>query len=258
MNPAILTTIKKLIYFLYLGTIFSCLSIHGIDIDSSKDESVALCPNFTPPENWELVDPKLLSPSVIVGYVDKSKIGFLPSMNLAVEKVNVSLSKYVQEVKKLYQQNKINRWRDLGIITTKAGKARLTEVDTKNKWGDVRILQLIFLKNQTAYILTTSAKKEDFHNFYLSIQKSLLSFDLGDDVYSFVEDEKLPTLKQEVTHLKHDLLSLEEKDPDFPNPWITFDNFIKNNHANLGSFWYTQIINLLKNETSEERKGKDA
>ena len=56
---------------------------------------------FIPPPSWEMIDAKALSPKVVAGFVKKGKAGFCPSMNLSVEKVDLPLHKYIEEVKKL-------------------------------------------------------------------------------------------------------------------------------------------------------------
>jgi len=255
MNPVIRTTIKPVKKIIILCLALACIKIYSSDKDEAGN---LLHPYFIPPSTWEQVDPKLLSPTVIIGYVDKSKTGFLPSINLAKENVNVSLSNYLLEVKKLYQKNKNNRWRDLGYIVTKAGKARLTEIDTKNKWGEVRILQLIFMKNSTVYVLTSSALKKDFHQFYPIIQKSLLSFDLSDNLLSFVEPGKTLKLEEEIEQLKQKVRALCNQESETDLLLKDFKTFLEAQYFELGYYWQKQILDLIKNEKIEGVKSKDA
>jgi hypothetical protein len=82
---------------------------------------------FTPPKGWEAVDPSALSGQVKMAYIKKeAKEGFFPSLNLVVENVTGNLNDYLNDVKKIHEQNRNNRWRKLGKIHTAAGEAQLT------------------------------------------------------------------------------------------------------------------------------------
>ena len=214
--------------------------------DSSKVYSI-----FIPPPNWEMIDAKALSPKVVVGFVKKSKAGFCPSMNLSIEQVDLPLHKYIQEVKKLHEKDRTTRWRDLGSIKTESGLGRLTEIDSKSKWGDVRMLQMILVKEGKAYILTTAAPKEDFATFYPDIKKSLSSFALVPDILSVIlDDAKKQTLLQKISRIKesyHELsLNRDNHAPSFKKEWTELETCLKEEYAALGSFWQLQVLHSIQ------------
>jgi len=200
-----------------------------------------------------MIDAKALSPRVLAGFVKKSKAGFCPSMNLSIEQVDLPLHKYVQEVKKLHEKDRTTRWRDLGSIKTGAGLARLTEIDSKSKWGDVRMLQMILVKEGKAYILTTAAPKEDFATFYPEIKKSLSSFVQSNDLFSLITDEeKKKRLVQKITRIKESYVGLchnkEIGAPSFEKEWKELETCLREDYAVLGSFWQLQVLQSIEED----------
>lgn len=141
---------------------------------------LALC-CFTPPKDWTTADPKCLAPRVKSAYVGKNNSGFCPSINLATEEVSITVEEYLKVVKKLYALDRDIRWRDLGKIQTKAGSARLTEIDTKTEFGNIRMLQMILVKEGQAYIMTAAASKENFSQHYKDFEQAFRSFDIPKD-----------------------------------------------------------------------------
>ncbi len=152
---------------------------------------------FVPPENWEIADPKTLSPKVQIAFLTKSVKGFCPSINLAIEETDASLNDYLKAVKAIHEQDRNNQWRSLGKVRTAAGLGQLTEVDTKTEWGAVRILQLILIKDKHAYVLTAAALKEEMSNYYKEIQSAFRSFTISNDLFENVPQlDRRETLKQ--------------------------------------------------------------
>ena len=117
---------------------------------------------FTPPSNWETVKPKENMPYMQIGFLGKGSSEFRPSITFATEQVDVSLKEYVRAVKKIHTEDPNISWRDLGEFKMQAGNGRLVEISSPSAWGDVKILQAIFVKEHTAYILTGSVLKEEF------------------------------------------------------------------------------------------------
>ena len=109
---------------------------------------------FISPENWDIADPGTLSPKVKIAFLKNSGKGFCPSINLAIEETDVSLSDYLKAVKAIHEQDRNNHWRPLGKVRTAAGLAQLTEIDSTTEWGPVRILQLILMRDKRVYVLT--------------------------------------------------------------------------------------------------------
>ena len=222
-----------------------------------------------PPKNWEIIDAHSLSPKVVIGFLEKSKKGFCPSINLAIEPVNTTLSEYVQAVKKLHEIDRTTRWRDLGKLKTRAGIARLTEIDTKSKWGDVRLLQMLFVKDGSAYVLTAAASKEDFSSFYSEIKHSFASFAITSNLLSLVtSQEKKELLEKRINQLKmtcsspsienhEDTIAIDSSSSK-TTEWSSFKDYLIEEHNDLGTFWQLQLLQSLQEEISSSDIAKDA
>jgi hypothetical protein len=208
---------------------------------------------FTPPQGWEIADPKSLSPRVKIAFLKKVGSGFCPSMNLAIEETSVSLQEYLKAVKSIHEQDRSNRWRQLGKVHTQAGLAQLTEIDSKTEWGAVRILQLILLKEERAYVLTASALKEDFSDYYREIQSAFRSLTLSSDLFGNIpQTEKREMLKSK----QHQLLQAAEEvlgaspeiknlleSPEFQEKhWLPFQQAVIDSFTDMGAFWQALLL----------------
>ncbi len=141
-----------------------------------QGEENSRIPTFTPPTKWVTVDASLLAPSVKVSFSTKSQKDFNPSINLSEEKTTLTCKEYIKAVQKMYESDCSNRWRNLGNIETKAGKALLTSIETETPLGKARIFQLFFLENGTAYIVTAAALQEEFGMYQKTFLDSFASF----------------------------------------------------------------------------------
>jgi hypothetical protein len=208
---------------------------------------------FIPPENWDIVDPKTLSPKVKMAFLKNSGKGFCPSINLAVEETDVSLSDYLKAVKAIHEQDRNNHWRPLGKVRTAAGLAQLTEIDSTTEWGPVRILQLILMRDKCAYVLTAAALKEEISHYYQEIQCAFRSLTLSHDLLSAIPQlERREMLKQQQVELfaaakKHLQSSTQKKnlfeDSSFEQHyWSAFQKTLLDNFGDMGAFW--QILFL--------------
>lgn len=140
---------------------------------------------FTPPAGWQLADSALLPPHVKVMVVGKGPSTFPPSMNLSMEPYKGTLKQYLKTIKNMNDAQGYE-WKDLGTIRTEAGNASLSQVDTKSQWGDLRLMHVILLKNNTIYILTASALKDEFSIFYKDFFASMRSLRVVKDAYDIV------------------------------------------------------------------------
>lgn len=120
---------------------------------------------FTAPTGWHSAETKDLPKSVKTMLVGKGSHEFPPSMNLGTEEYKGTLKDYLKKVKDINAAAG-HEWKDLGLIDTKAGKASLSQLDSKTKWGNVRMMHLILLKDGVIYIVTAAALKEEFPKFY--------------------------------------------------------------------------------------------
>lgn len=206
---------------------------------------------FMPPKEWELADPKQLSPRVKMGFIGSTKKELRPSVNLAVEPVNVTIGEYVAAVKKIHESDPNNRWRDLGKFSTAAGEGRLTELESKSEWGNVRLLQLIVIKNKVAYIITASALKEEFSSFYQDFQTAFRTFTITSDLMGAVQNA---ALQQKLQKLSETLAAQfkttagESPEQRFANSefqkesWISFQNSIIHDFSEMGAYWQVLIL----------------
>ena len=208
---------------------------------------------FIPPEHWDIADPRSLSPKVKIAFLKNSGKGFCPSMNLAVEDTDVSLTEYLKAVKAIHEQDRNNHWRTLGKVRTPAGLAQLTEIDSTSEWGPVRILQLILIKDKRAYVLTAAALKEEMSNYYKEIQSAFRSLTLSNDLFGNIPQlERRETLKQKQAELisaaeeclrsstvKKNLL----EDQTFQkNHWSLFQKSVLDDFGDMGTFWQILVL----------------
>lgn len=198
---------------------------------------------FIPPQKWEIADPKTLSPLVKMKFVGPSKEKLKPSINLAIEKiekVDVTIDKYIAEAKKVHESDPHRTWRDLGKFSTPAGEGRLTEISSKSEAGNIRLLQLILFKNHTAYVVTAAALKGEFSSFYQDFHSVFRTFTLTSDLVESVPDA-VQRQKLQVSYKK--LSDKLNTNPDvLEKEWPSFQNEIIKNFSNMGAYW--QILFL--------------
>jgi hypothetical protein len=132
---------------------------------------------FKPPSGWKQAEQSALPAHVHLMVVGKGARDFPPSISLASETYSGSLKQYLNVIKKL-NAAKGNEWKDLGSIQTEAGKASLSQTDSSSQWGKVKMMHVILKKEDTIYILTAAALKEEFPQFYKEIFSSLRSLKL--------------------------------------------------------------------------------
>ena len=161
---------------------------------------------FIPPQDWQCADPKNLSSHVQVGFFGKGQTNFHPSLNLAIEEIdNVTMKEYLKAVKNLHESDHKTTWRDLGKFQTKAGPANLTEITTKNNWGEIRMLQLILIAEKKAYIITGAMLKEEFAEFRDPIVKAFRTLTLTENLLEGVNDsEKKVKLQDAMQNMPFD------------------------------------------------------
>lgn len=147
-----------------LATTYSFAESNEIGVSAIDTKSPGAV-YFTPPEGWRQADAKSLSPNVKIMVVGKGKGEFPPSINLAIEPYKGTLKDYLKIVKTI-NASKGGDWKDLGKIRTDAGEGSLSQLDTKMQWGDVRMLHTIVSKNNTIYIMTAAALRDEFPAYY--------------------------------------------------------------------------------------------
>lgn len=183
---------------------------------------------FIPPKGWEIASPENKQSHVRIGFLGKSKKDFRPTLNLAMEKIGeLPLASYLKAVKEIHARNPQNRWRQLGKIRTYAGEATLTEIDTKTEYGDLRMMQMIFLHEKNAYIMTAAALKEEFANYYREFQAAFESFTLTEDLFAMIPgEERQNLLKKEFSELKKSKEKL-----------AIFEKHVLKDYSDMGTHW---------------------
>lgn len=167
----------KTFYQFYLVAILSLFSFSTVAAEQN-DSSVApeqtQQVRFIPPSGWRNAEASDLPPHVHLMVVGKGANDFPPSISLASESYTGSLKQYLGVIKKL-NTAKGNEWKDLGTISTEAGTASLSQTDSLSQWGNVKMMHVILKKDDTIYILTAAALKDEFSRFYKEIFASLRS-----------------------------------------------------------------------------------
>ena len=223
---------------------------------------------FSPPPGWKLADPKTLPKSVKIMVIGESISHFPPSMNLSLEPYKGSLKQYLKLIKNM-DEARGNEWKDLGPIRTEAGMGNLSQVDEPSQWGIKRLMRVILLKNNTVYILTASALKDDFPHFYDQFFTALRSLKIATDALEMISNpQQRSQLRLASQKLKTDwqllLKRQHEKEPELPlnqlkektfqgnefqqTYWVPFQNMIQQKSADLGSEWQSLFLEKMKDD----------
>jgi len=190
-------------------------------------------PVFIPPKGWKCALPQTLAPCIQIGFIGNGAHPFRPSMNLAIEDVDVSLKEYVKAVKEIHLATPQTTWRDLGKFTTLSGEGRLTEIATTTPAGEVKMLQMILVKKNTAYILTGASIKEEFLQFQEIFTKSFQTLSLLDDLFSPLNSEKKQKLEANFASLGAAVSQESEREKQ----WIAWQKLVLQEAEELGAYW---------------------
>jgi len=158
-------------------TTFCCLA-EDVSKAGSLNETLEQTVTFNFPKGWKQAELEKLSPVIKAMYVGTGKENFPPSLTLAVEPFSGTLKDYLKIVKNLNSKEK-TEWKDLGKIKTLAGNASLSQFDEKSNWGVTRSMTTILVNNGNAYILSATALKSEFSNFYKEIFDAMLSLNIN-------------------------------------------------------------------------------
>ncbi len=189
---------------------------------------------FLPPKGWEIAQLKTPSPHIKIGFVGKGSGEFRPSLNLALEEgVDVSLKEYVKAVKELQMAESGAAIRDLGPFSMRCGSGRLLEITNPSPWGELRILQALFVEEKNAYILTAAVLKKDFPKFQKELLESLGSLTLTDDLFSQIKN---PEERNEFVSF-FATLGTRGKEEE----WQMLQTRLSS-HATLGPYWVFLVL----------------
>ena len=176
---------------------------------------------FTPPKDWEVVNPQFQTSCVKINFIGKSNKEYRPSLNLASEPIDISMNEYIAAVRKIHQADPNRRWRDLGKYPVPAGEARLTEIESRNGAGDIRLLQLIVIKDNVAYVITTTSLKEEFFKFYKDFQDVFRSVKFTPNLI-----EAVPNTQQRSALQEHYQKMVDAKKKSREDPWLSFQEAV--------------------------------
>jgi len=197
---------------------------------------------FHPPDNWSVANPSALSPLVKVGFFGPSQHNFCPSINLAEEKVDCTLQTYLEAVKKIHTTNRHKDWSYLGTFKTLAGEGALTQIDLPCPAGPMRMLQLILLKGDIAYILTGATLKEEFVEHLPLFRKAFRSLELTHNLYSVIQDEKRRSCAEQLYMAVESAVANQKAFfPEMPE-WQTFQGSMIEQFADFGAYWQALFI----------------
>lgn len=219
---------------------------------------------FTPPEGWQMADPKALPASVKIMVVGKGEREFPPSINLGTEKYSGTLKQYLKTVKAI-NDSQGTEWKDLGTIKTEAGDASLSQVDAKTQWGNVRTMHVILLRDGTIYIMTAAATKEEFPKYYKDFFNAMRSLRVNKDLYEQVGDtSRRSQLIQSADALKqsfNDQLSKQKNtDPNatkltiFNSPsfqksqWEPFKSTLARDYSDMSPEWQKLVLERVQRD----------
>lgn len=199
---------------------------------------VEMIPLFIPPLGWKCALPKNLSQYVLVGFVGEGTTQFHPSINLAIEEVDLSQKEYVKAVKEIHVSDPHTTWRNLGKFSMKAGVGNLTEITSTSAWGTVKMLQAILVKDNKAYILTAAFLKQDYPQFQKEILESLHSLSLHPNLA-----KALPTEEQQMKFAQFlEGLGKFSPEADLSNTqkmqWEQMQKEVVESYPEMGSHWH--------------------
>lgn len=196
-------------------------------------------PFFHPPNEWLISDPKHYAPSVTICFIPPNKSGFSPSINLAIEPQAPPLEEYIEHIRTLHLKSTSKRWRNLGPLQAHGITGVLTEIDTASDGKELRMLQCIFVQNDTAYILTAAAPKKTIANYYQPFLSSFKSFTISQNLLeSIPEIARRDTLQKRLTALRE-----RHKEKEFEKRvWAPFEKSFLKEFADMGAHWQILVI----------------
>jgi hypothetical protein len=156
---------------------------------------------FTPPAKWQYIMLPETASYIKATFIDNNGSSLKPSINIATEDISISEAAYIKAAKACHDEDPSTNWRKIGKITTLAGIATLAEIDSQNNFGKLKMLQMIFVKDKKAYIITGASKKEDFASCAQKILQAIRSFRLIDKkpLAAIKENKEIAAIKKQMT-----------------------------------------------------------
>ncbi len=194
-------------------------------------------PLFHPPEGWDCALPENHSSFVQVGFIGKGSTLFRPSINLATEEIDISAKQYLKAVKEIHLSEPNTTWRDLGKFSTRAGVGRLTEIGKTTPVGDIKILQMILVKEKMAYILTGAMIKSEYLQLQDLFTQAFQSFALPSDLL----DSLSPGAKKQFKDF-FAALSSDRTEETLALQWNDLQKIVQQESPKMGELWKLLIL----------------
>lgn len=229
---------------------------------------------FTAPSGWQYVDTSSLPQTIKLFVRGKSESEVPPTLNLAVESTSLDLEHYLTAARNAYCSTGYAQWCQLGTIDTESGECRLTQIEQETEWGIVKIMQAIMVRNHTAYVLSASALKAEFPNYYEEFFQSIQSFTIKENPLEMVKaDDKRLALESACQRLKAHWFASFDKSrlakPDLPEEtvaivafeqpqfqeafWRPFQQMICESYEEMGTDWQSLVLNQMHEELLRAR-----
>ncbi|QVL56685.1 MAG: hypothetical protein KFB93_04700 [Simkaniaceae bacterium] len=210
---------------------------------------------FTPPKDWVISDPSQYQQGIKIGFIESKKKVFSPSITLSVEKIGkADLKTYIKAVQKNFEADQFSQFQELGTLHTLSGTGTLIQVDMKNRYGEIRLLQAITIHQGYAIIHSAAVPK----NHFLTVHQKILNAFKSLNIFPTVADScNHPNLQEEIncmmrcwkkyrTTSKNDTETLF-KSPFFQNnQWKPFVRYVENELNSQGSCWQLLAIKYIK------------
>lgn len=267
------SSMKNLVSALSFCFLLFTSSLNGDDFAQSyikaAEEPGAIL--FNPPEDWKVVDPKLLPKHVKAMIIGKGKSNFPPSINIGMEKWAGTVKEYLQRVVKPANDNAHCDWKDLGTIKTQAGEASLSQVDIESSWGSQRLMHVIIKKSDNLYVVTAAALKEEFPEFYKEFFTAMRSIRFNKDVFEMIPGTKRRNeLKASIEKLLaswQKILddsrsddsgcteSIALKNEAFRKEyWEPFTEMLDRSFADMNDVWHKHVRNQVECDLAQKQK----
>jgi len=217
---------------------------------------------FTPPPNWVFLSPEKWAPRVEVAFIPKAKQGLAPSIVLAVEEIKVGLAEYLKVVRAIYKRTRKTSCYSVDLaeegLAHLLGSAHLLRIDMETKYGPLCKLQLIFIKENKAYVLSATALKKEFSVYLKAFRETLKSFTCTCDLYaSLPKDLKadLETLETAILKKWNTLLVQKTNFEELFNQtefqelyWLPLQKKVLEDCQTLGAHWQMIVLRSIREQ----------
>ncbi len=199
---------------------------------------------FAPPSGWQPAKTNDPASPIELAFIGSANnpTEFAPNISLAFEEVDCSLKEYVRGAKEHILTEPGTTWRDLGKFQIAAGEARLTESSGPSPWGDMKSLQVLFVKETKAYILTATMLKKDFGTLQPTILKALKSLTLAEDLWTPVQEHPL------LAQLQQQIASLQNQ-----KELEAVSQTLEKEFSQMGAYWQFLVLREANEKSSKQK-----